>query len=76
MKKKKTGQAQWLHLESKLLERQRSGGFWFKSRLGKKLARPHSTNMLGVVVHICNVSYIGGIGFCLPGQKCEILPTK
>jgi hypothetical protein len=39
------------------------GGSRFKASLGKKLVRsPISTKKLGLVVYICNPSYVRGIG--------------
>jgi hypothetical protein len=43
------------------VQRQRSRRSWFKASLGKKLVRPISINKPGMMVHICNPSYMGGI---------------
>jgi protein subunit release factor B len=37
------------------------GDFWFKANSGKKVS-PISKNKSGIVVHICNSSYVGGRG--------------
>jgi hypothetical protein len=50
-------------LEFKLLVRQSSRGLPFKASLGEKVSKnPMSTNNLGVRIHICNSSYIRGVG--------------
>jgi hypothetical protein len=38
--------------------RQKWGGLWFEVSPGKKLARLHLTNKLGVVMSTCNPSYM------------------
>jgi hypothetical protein len=50
----------WLKAESHW--RQTSGGLWFEDNQGKKFTRPHlNQQKLGVVVHICHHSCMGGI---------------
>jgi predicted Rossmann-fold nucleotide-binding protein len=50
------------------------GGLRFKVSPGKKLARPISTNELGVVVHGCNPCYMGGI--CRGTHDVRLAPGK
>jgi hypothetical protein len=38
------------------------GGWWFKARPVKKLARPHLNTHVRVEALSCNLSYVGGIG--------------
>jgi hypothetical protein len=45
--------------DSYLLRKWRSGGQQFKANPGKKLARPVSTNKVGVVAGTCGPSYRG-----------------
>jgi hypothetical protein len=48
------------------------------SQLGKKLARPHLNQLVGLLVHACHPSYAGG-DKCHPGQsrqKSETLFKK
>jgi hypothetical protein len=35
-------------------------GIWFRASPSKKLGRSHPINNLGVVVHACDPSYVGG----------------
>jgi hypothetical protein len=74
----------WLVPVFQLLRRQGSEGLYFKGTQGKKFLRPLcpiSTNKPGMVVHICNPSYTGGIDRRIaiqdwPLAKSEILPEK
>jgi hypothetical protein len=68
-----------VHLSSQLLRRQRLGRSQFKDSSGKKVNL--STNKPGIVAHICNPSYVGGIDrritvHCQLRAKTNTLPEK
>jgi hypothetical protein len=57
------------------------GRIWAETSQSKKLVRPHLNKKLGVVVHACHPSYVGGVSRRIavqasPGKKHETLSEK